>query len=280
VEVRKRLLQYFEAVGDVLRGDATKAKIFSNIADVGGTREEIFSAFLRNHLPAWCNVDRGGFLFNWEGAESGQLDIVISSGYAPKFVPFPENGKSVREIEGVIGVTSIKSTLSKESLTDALKEFARIPQMRTNSQHVNPALRNVEMQNFVFLHIYASDCKDMGLIARVLHEFYEENSEIPVNRRPDLIHSNSCGVIVKAKKGAQYGEVSLEEGCYYQLDFKTNFFGLSYAIDEIRRRVALLPHITFQLSDLPTLLFNAHEPSERDWQLFEFAKVVSPREME
>lgn len=278
MEVRKRLLQYFEAVGQVLRGDATKAKIFANIADVGGTREEIFSAFLRNHLPAWCNVDRGGFLFNWEGAESGQLDIIISSGYAPKFVPFMENGKSVREIEGVIGVTSIKSTLSKKSLIDALKEFARIPQMRTSNQHVNPALKNVEMQSFVFLHIYASACEDMGTLFHDLHNFYEENPEIPVNRRPDLIHSNSNGVIVKAKKGARYGEDALEEGRYYQLDFKTNFFGLSYAIDEIRRRVALLPHIAFQLSDLPTLLFNAHEPSERDWQLFEAAKVVPSQE--
>ena len=52
MEIRKRLVQYFEAVGEVLRVDANKAAIFANPADVGGTREEIFSAFLKSHLPA------------------------------------------------------------------------------------------------------------------------------------------------------------------------------------------------------------------------------------
>ena len=273
MEIRKRLVQYFEAVGEVLRGDANKAAIFANPADVGGTREEIFSAFLKSHLPAWCNVDRGGFLFNWEGSESGQLDIVISSGYAPKFIPFQETGKVVREIEGVLGITSIKSKLTKNTMEDALKEFARVPQMRTNDSHVNPSLRNVRMEEFIFLHVYASTCDGMDAIFRIVHEFYETNSGIPLNRRPDLIHANSHGVIVKAKRGARYGDEVLEEGEYYQLDFKTNFFGLSYVIDEIRRRVALLPHVNFQLSDLPTLLFNAHEPAERDWQLFEMRRM-------
>jgi hypothetical protein len=276
VEIRKRLVDYFEAVGDVLRGDASKARIFSNPADVGGTREEVFAAFLRNHLPAWCNVEKGGFLFNWEGAESGQLDIIISSGYAPKFVPFPEDGKVVREIDGVLGITSVKSTLTPGEMKKALKEFSQVPQMKTGDAHVNPALRNVQMDSFIFLHVYANACDSMEVVFRCIHEFYEENSGVPLNRRPDLIHVNSKGVIVKAKRGTMYGDETLEEGTYYQLDFKTNFFGLAYAIDEIRRRVALLPHVNFQLSDLPTLFINAVEPDEREWKLFEMRRMPPP----
>lgn len=265
--IDKRLLQYFEAVGQVLRGDASKAAIFANPADVGGTREEIFCEFLRSHLPAWCSIERGGFLFNWERAESGQLDIVISSGYSPKFVPFPENGKVVREIEGVIGVTSIKSTLTPTSMRDALKEFARIPQMRTNDTHVNPAIKNAKMEHFIFLHLYASACENLDPILKAINAFYEDSPEVPINRRPDLIHVNSEGVIFKGKSGTLYGDMPLEAGKYYGIKFKSNFFGLSFAIDEIRRRVALLPHVNFQFSDLPTLLFEAHGPDDRHWQL-------------
>lgn len=164
MDIRKRLVDYFESVGEVLRGDAKKASIFPNPADVGNTREEIFSAFLRNHIPAWCNVERGGFLFNWQGEESGQLDIVISSGVAPKFVPFPENGKTVRETEGVLGVFSIKSELRARDVDSALRDFSRIPQMRTTQSNVSPSLRNANMAEFIYLHLYANDANDIGAI--------------------------------------------------------------------------------------------------------------------
>lgn len=88
-----------------------------------------------------------------------------------------------------------------------------------------------------------------------------------MNRRPHMIHANSRGVIFRAKNGSKYGEETLDEGRYYLLETHTNFFGLSHAIDELRRRIAILPHVLFQFSDLPLLLFEAGNAGGQHWAL-------------
>ena len=64
-----RLYAYLGAVGSVLRGEAEAASIFPNTSDVGQAREMIYAEFLRNHIPANCNVFLGGFVFDIEGNE-------------------------------------------------------------------------------------------------------------------------------------------------------------------------------------------------------------------
>ena len=113
-----RLREYYQMVGEVLRGEAKASAIFPNASDIGDRRERIYAEFLRNHLPASCNILFGGFLFNIDGDESKQLDLIISSGTSPQYKMAESNsdGKAFSCIEGCLGVVSVKSTLDSKQL--------------------------------------------------------------------------------------------------------------------------------------------------------------------
>ena len=65
-----RLKNYFEKVGEVLRGEAEVSSIFPNTSDIGVSRELIYAEFLKQHVPSKCNIFLGGFLFGKDGTES------------------------------------------------------------------------------------------------------------------------------------------------------------------------------------------------------------------
>ena len=74
-------------------------------------RERIYAEFLRQHAPSKCNVFLGGFLFDDDGSESSQLDVIVTTDTAPRFdFHNPDGGgKSFSPVEGTLGVASIKS---------------------------------------------------------------------------------------------------------------------------------------------------------------------------
>lgn len=82
-ELCGRLKKYYIEVGNVLRGQADSASILPNPTDVGMSRERVHVEFLRLHLPSSCNVLFGGFLFNLDGDESKQLDLIVTSDSSP-----------------------------------------------------------------------------------------------------------------------------------------------------------------------------------------------------
>ena len=127
--IYKRLAEYYVKVAEVLRGEASVASIFPNTTDIGLSREGIYAELLRNHVPSKCNVFLGGFVFDEDGNESKQLDIIVSTDTTPRFRPTPGSAKSFSPIEGTIGIISIKSKLDKKELNDALDGIASIPPM-------------------------------------------------------------------------------------------------------------------------------------------------------
>src|SRR5262245_8542419 len=124
-----RLREYYLKVGEVLRGDADAASIFPNPTDVGTSRERIYADFLRQHAPSKCNVFFGGFLFDFSGNESKQMDVIVTTDTAPRFdfQNRDDGGKSFSPVEGTLGAVSIKSYLDKAQLFDALEGVASIP---------------------------------------------------------------------------------------------------------------------------------------------------------
>jgi len=117
-----RLREYYLNAASVLRGEADAASIFPNTTDIGMSREKVYSEFLRLHAPSKCNVFLGGFLFDMNGNESKQLDIIITTDTAPRFDFHNRDGsgKSFSPVEGTLGVASIKSVLNKAELENAL----------------------------------------------------------------------------------------------------------------------------------------------------------------
>ncbi|WP_106225866.1 DUF6602 domain-containing protein [Legionella pneumophila] len=72
---------------------------------------------LSAHLPSSCNVYKEGFLFDQNGRESKQLDVIITNAKVIQFnFHYPEQDKTFACIDGCIRVASIKSLLAYSDL--------------------------------------------------------------------------------------------------------------------------------------------------------------------
>ena len=108
-----RLEKYYNKVAEVLRGEADAASVYPNPTDIGSSREKIYVQFLKQHVPSKCNVFLGGFLFDEEGNESKQMDVIITTDTTPRFNlrSFDEHGKSFSPVEGTVCVASRTASL-------------------------------------------------------------------------------------------------------------------------------------------------------------------------
>jgi len=195
----ERLNAYYLAVGKVLRGEADAASIFPNTTDIGMSRENVYADFLKLHLPASCTVSLGGFLFDREGQESKQLDVLVVDDLAPQFnfLNRDGNGKTFACIDGCIGVASIKSTLDSKELRNALAGFASLPEKQPLAQRQNPMVRIQNYDNWPYKIIYAKSGVSSDTLIDTLTTFYEKQPSVPMNRRPDIIHVGDSLCICK-----------------------------------------------------------------------------------
>ena len=125
----QRLRAYYSDLAAVLRGEAKAASIFPNTTDIGMSRERVYAEFLKQHAPSKCKVFFGGFLFGEDGSESAQLDVLVTTDTTPRFNFNNKDGQgnSFSPVEGTLAVASIKSTLNKNELENALTGIAGIP---------------------------------------------------------------------------------------------------------------------------------------------------------
>lgn len=138
-----RLGEYYLKVSEVFRGEADVANIFPNPADRGSTRETIYATFLRQHAPSKCNVLFGGYLFQDDGDESGQLDVIVTTDTSPRFDYLKTNGhgKTFAPVEGTLAVAAIKSTFAKDDIYDTLSNIASIPPTKPLGKRTPPISR-------------------------------------------------------------------------------------------------------------------------------------------
>ncbi len=186
----QRLNEYYKNAGKALKGDAEAASIFPNSSDKGNSRESLYKDFLRMHLPSKCNIFYGGFLFGDDGSESSQLDIIITTDTAPKFDLFnsDDRGKSFAPVEGCLGVVSVKSKLDKKELTNALDGLAKIPATSPLGDRINPRAKLLFYEEWPYKVVYASNGIKPETILKHLTEYYRNHPDIPISRRPEIIH--------------------------------------------------------------------------------------------
>jgi len=253
-EFYRRLKDYYTSVGNVLRGEADTASIFPNPTDIGMSREKIYAEFLRLHLPSNCNILFGGFLFNLDGSESDQIDLIINSNSSIKF-NFNNrdgNGKTFACIEGTIAVASLKSNLTSSELKNALDNLASIPPQEPLENRANPLIRIPNYDRWPFKIIYAPKGAKIETIFNSIEEFYISNPSIPVTRRPDLIHvAGSYDVILTSEQGGKTRDGTEIPGNKFicQPD-STDVFGLTYAILEIQKNAIAAQSILFTYSKI------------------------------
>lgn len=90
--------------------------------EFGAYREQLVHDFLKLFVPSHLSLG-SGFVVNSVGSVSTQCDLII---YDPAATPLIEDDKSQRffPCESVVGIGEVKSVLSKQQLTEALRKLA------------------------------------------------------------------------------------------------------------------------------------------------------------
>ena len=248
-----RLRSYYMKVAEVLRGEADAASIFPNATDIGISRELVYAEFIKQHAPSKCNVFSGGFLFDEDGAESNQLDIIITTDTAPRFNFHNQNGagKSFSPVEGTLGVVSVKSKLDKRELADALQGIASIPPTKPLGDRVNEASRIEKYDDWPMKIVYASGGIAPSTLLEHLNEFYLKNSSIPLNRRPHFVHIAGSCLIIRAQEfmtllNRDAGTSAQPAiGSYYLVTTDPDLQAIVWTLDQLQKNTAASTHIRF-----------------------------------
>ncbi|MBS3915549.1 MAG: hypothetical protein KG003_13725 [Bacteroidetes bacterium] len=264
-EFYKRLLDYYEQVGQVLRGEADSASIFPNSSDIGISRELVYAQFLRQHAPSKCNVFLGGFLFGEDGDESKQLDVIITNDTAPQFNFHnkDEKGKSFGPVEGCLGVASIKSMLDKIQLYDSLLGIASIPETKPLGNRINPMLKYEGYENWPYKIIYASNGISIETIFLHLQQFYIDNPQIPVHRKPDIIHVAGKYVIFRVQKGMTFRNPlnqttpTASIGDFIKITANPDTQAIVWTFNNLQKNATVASHINFDYSSIINNLYGS-----------------------
>ncbi|HJW57860.1 MAG TPA: DUF6602 domain-containing protein [Burkholderiaceae bacterium] len=254
-----RLKDYYEKVGAVLRGEASAAAIFPNTSDIGMSREKIYVEFLRMHAPARCNVFLGGFIFDMAGNESRQLDVIVTNDTTPRFDLHNKdgNGKSFSPIEGTLGVVSVKSTLDQRELEDALLGIASIPLTSDVRERLVPGIDVPDYNDWPLKIIYASDGISAKKLLMHLFAFYHLRPEIPVYRRPNIIHVAGKYVLLRTVRNMcdvaseYYGTPSnLQIGNYNLITVGADLQGIQWTIQGLQEKALASSFIIFNYGEM------------------------------
>jgi hypothetical protein len=254
----QRLRIYYARVAEVLRGEAEAASVFPNTTDIGISRERAYAEFLKQHAPSKCNVFFGGFLFDEDGIESRQLDIIITTDTAPRFDFHNKggSGKSFSPVEGTLGVVSVKSTLDKSELHDALQGIASIPPTRSLEGRVNILLNIKNYDDWPLKIVYASKGIAPDTLLAHLNDFYAANPKIPLCRRPNFIHVAGSCFIARAQEGmtlhdhASDTARSLTPGTYQVVTTDSDLQAIVWTLDKLQQNATASTHILFSYASL------------------------------
>ena len=169
-------------------------------------REKIYRDVLRLHLPSSCNIIQGGFLFGQDGTESRQIDLLVTEGTAMQynFLSKGESGKAFACVDGCLAIVSVKSTLTSTELEDSLLCFSSIPEKEPLTEGRVPYMMKIkDYEDWPYKIIYASDGVSSKTVLDFLAHFYAEHAEIPINKRPNLIHVIGKYAITRVPKEGQ-----------------------------------------------------------------------------
>jgi hypothetical protein len=253
-----RLRNYYLKLGEVLRGDADAASVFPNTTDVGVGRERVYAEFLIQHAPSKCNVFLGGFLFHMNGDESKQLDVIVTTDTAPQFNFHNRDGggKSFSPVEGTLGVASIKSTLDKAQLYDALGGIASIPPTEPLDKRISFTISINDYEDWPYKIIYASNGLEAQTILNHLNAYYDEHPDIPICRRPNVIHVAGKYVIFRAIAGmsmhnrATGQNTPLDPGTFHLMTTDPDLQAIVWVLNGLQQRATASTHILFGYEDL------------------------------
>lgn len=257
LDVFDHLKRHYAAVAGELRSSAQQAGLLSNPTGVGTQREEVYRTFLERYLPKTCDVFLGGYLFDLNGASSAQIDVVVTAGNTPRF-RMRDGHRHIAPLEGSIAAAEIKTRLEKHSLKDALEGCASIPPMPDPKGIVSPYLRlhDDNWRDAPYKIVFAYDGISADAISHHITEFYNEHRDVPVGRRPNLIHVLGKYVIIRMVHGMTVinsdGQPDTNQpapGHYHTFTTSPDVAAMGWMLNNIQRIVFLSNHLMFKYDE-------------------------------
>lgn len=249
----QRLQEYFSDIGKVLKGEADSASIFPNTTDIGMSRERIYSEVLRLHLPSSCNVYYGGFVFDLDGNESKQIDLIVSNDKSIQFNFHNQDGsgKSFACIDGCIAVASIKSTLDSAQIRDSLDNLASLPDKSPLDGRQNPLIRINNYEDWPYKIVYASDGVSAQTASSTIDQFYLDNPSIPIHKRPNLIHVAGKYLFIRVNEGATTRDgTQLKPNSFHCQTGHVDEYGIPYAVTSIQEISTASNQVVFKYGEI------------------------------
>lgn len=169
-------------LADQIAARSELARTASHRPDIGTNREEIVRLFLSKHLPNRLTSTLGGQVISLSGAESNQIDVLVSNDIA---VRFEENERTFVVAEGVVAAITVKSNLDRNAIEDSLLNLASIPQFDRRALDFKLLVRD-PFSAFVNVHptlcVFAYHGVQADTCLEHVADFYGHHPEIARNR--------------------------------------------------------------------------------------------------
>ena len=247
---KKRLNEYYKLFEESFQNDKNTSSILKNTSDKGFLRELAYLDFLKRHIPKNTEALLGGFVFDQEGNESRQFDVIVVGSTSPRFIlpTFSESiGKAFACIDGCVAIISIKSQLNTPDLRNELDAFAALPNITPfNRVQKVGGIDKIDYDEMPLKVIFAFDGMSEQAYKDAINEYYKSHPQVPQNKRPNIIHVNSKILAIKTTKDEQYIRGSNEKlikgqlACY---DKSKAYQGFPYVINEIMNNARRLDFI-------------------------------------
>lgn len=105
------------------------ARALMNSNDLGDENERVWLQFLERQLGSMFRVLRGGFILDYQGNRSGQIDLLVTAADEHVMVPGDsEDGKAMVYVDQVISAIMVTSTLDSEKLRKDWLGLQKIPE--------------------------------------------------------------------------------------------------------------------------------------------------------
>jgi hypothetical protein len=149
-------------------------------------------------------------------------------------------------------VVSVKSNLDSGELIDTLKNLASIPPTQTLEGRVSPFMNIPNYADWPCKIIYAHKGISIEALCESLNNFYFENSAISFTRRPNIIHVNGKGCIIRIPSGGGKlrNGLSVAEHAFHPIKEETNAYALMQAIHMIQLNSVASQHIIFNYNSM------------------------------
>ena len=243
---------FFESAAQQLLADAQQNATLDNPTAVGSEREASIRSTLVRLLPSSCEVLRGGYLFDFEGNASRQIDIIVLGGSTPRFVA-SHDGQAFAPIEGTIAACEVKSRLDKERLTQALENFAALPVLQHPETALAPYIKKPNAKfwwDVPYKVIFAFDAIPPTLLCQHLNDYYQQHADVPPECKPTMIHVLNHYVVMRVTpnmivKNADGNTApdQPEVGEYRSFTDQPDTMGLVWLIAQLQERIFFANHM-------------------------------------